>query len=95
MSAVMNDWIRRHLINVDEYYRMAEVGIIPPDARVELIEGEIIDMASMGPDHCAATMRLQVILTYATGDQAQMRSNLSLRSSDLSEPQPDFVLVRP
>jgi len=36
----------RHRITVEEYHRMAEVGLLAPDARVELIEGEIIDMAS-------------------------------------------------
>jgi hypothetical protein len=39
MSAVMSDWITHHRITVQEYYRMAEAGILAEDARVELIEG--------------------------------------------------------
>jgi Uma2 family endonuclease len=38
-------------ITVDEYYEMARVGLIDPDARVELIEGEIVAMAPIGNPH--------------------------------------------
>jgi Uma2 family endonuclease len=41
----LEDWVPRHRITVDEYHRMARVGLLAPDARVELIEGEIIKMA--------------------------------------------------
>ena len=94
MSAVMNDWIHRHLITVDEYHRMKEVGILPPDARVELIEGEIIDMEPIGTDHGGATGQLSEILTRAVADFAHVRCQSALRLSDLMEFQPDLVLVR-
>lgn len=94
MSAVMNDWIHRHRITVDEYYRMAEVGILPPDARVELIEGEIIDMEPNGAPHAGMTGRLCHLLARALVDRAQMRCQLPLRLSDVAEPQPDIALVR-
>ena len=41
----------RRKFNVDEYYRMAEVGILSPDERTELLEGEIIVMAAIGSKH--------------------------------------------
>ena len=94
MSALMNDWIHRHQINVDEYYRMAEAGIIPPDARVELIEGEIIDMDAIGPDHEGTVCQLNEILFHATAGCAHVRCQLPLRLSDLSAPQPDLLLAR-
>ena len=72
MSAVMNDWIRRHRITVDEYYRMAEVGILPPDARVELIEGVIIDMAPTAIDHGSIVLQLTHQLVKAVGDLAMV-----------------------
>jgi Uma2 family endonuclease len=95
MSAVMNDWILRHRITVDEYYRMAEVGILAPDARVELIEGEIIDMAPIGTGHAGTVAQLNQLLQNAVGDRAYVLPQLVVRLSDISEPQPDFALVKP
>ena len=40
-----------HRFTVDEYYKMAETGLIKPDTRVELLDGQIIDMAPIGPFH--------------------------------------------
>ena len=49
--------ITRHLLTVDDYARMTETGVLAPDARVELIEGELIEMASMGTRHHAMISR--------------------------------------
>jgi Uma2 family endonuclease len=95
MSAVMSDWIRRHRITGDEYYRMAEVGILPPDARVELIEGEIIDMAPIGTGHGGTVTQLGQLLSKAAGDLACVLTQQVVRLSDISEPQPDLALVKP
>jgi Uma2 family endonuclease len=94
MSAVMKDWIPRHRITVDEYYRMAEVGILPPDARVELIEGEIIDRAPIGSGHGGTVMQLTQLLLDAARDRAHVLVQSAERFSDMSEPQPDFALVK-
>ena len=95
MSAVMTDWIHRHRITVDDYYRMAEVGILSPEARVELIEGEIIDMPKMGPDHASLVAQLTRLVMKAVGEQAHVLPQLPVRLSDLSEPVPDLALVKP
>ncbi len=95
MSAMMEESPRRHLITVDEYHRMGETGILGPDARVELIEGEIIDMPPMGPPHGAEITVLTQLLVRAVGDLAIVRCQLPILLDERSEPVPDFVLVKP
>jgi Uma2 family endonuclease len=95
MSVAMEDWPRRHRITVEEYHRMAEVGLLAPDARVELIEGEIVEMPPIGNRHAAAVDQLAQLLHAAIGTRAIVRCQGPIRLGDLSEPQPDFtVLVR-
>ncbi len=93
MSVAMEDWPRRHRITVEEYHRMAEVGLLAPDARVELIEGEIIDMPPIGSRHAAAVRRLDTLLQRAVGERAVVSCQASLQLGDLTEPQPDFALL--
>jgi Uma2 family endonuclease len=95
MSHAVTDPPRRHWLTVDDYYRMAEVGILAPDARVELIEGEIIDMAPPGSPHAAVVDRLTRIFVRAAGDAAIVRVQNPVRLSVYSEPQPDLALLRP
>jgi Uma2 family endonuclease len=87
--------ILRHRITVDDYYRMAEVGLLAHDARVELIEGEIIEMASIGSRHYAAVAKLSRLLERAVLDQAIVVAQSSLRLSRSSQPEPDLVLIKP
>ena len=94
MSHASTDLPRRHRLSVSDYYRMAEVGILAPDARVELIDGEIFDMAPPGSLHAATVDRLNEILTRSVGGKAAVRVQNPVRLSELSEPQPDLALLR-
>lgn len=97
MSAIpmpVEDLPHRHRINVQEYHRMAEVGLLAPDARVELIDGEIIDMAPIGPPRGGTVALLDELLHRAIADRAMVLCQLSIRLGNYSEPQPDFALVR-
>jgi Uma2 family endonuclease len=87
--------LRRHLLTVDEYYRMAETGVLAADARVELIEGEIVDMAPIGTRHGSTVKRLVHLLTEAVGDRAIVAVQDPVRLSQRSEPQPDLMLLAP
>ena len=95
MSIAMHEWPRRHRISVEHYYRMGEVGLFAPDERVELIDGEIVDMPPTGTRHAGKLSRLVKILTEAVGDRGIVRAQLPLRLDDASEPQPDIAIVLP
>jgi Uma2 family endonuclease len=95
MSTTLENWPRRHRLTVDEYYRMAEVGLLAPDARVELIEGEIIDMPPIGMPHGSAVDRLNRLMMRAVGDRAIVRVQGAVRLSRFSQPQPDIALLAP
>ncbi len=95
MNANTDTWPRPHRLTVEEYYRMAEVGLLAHDARVELIEGEIIDMAPIGSRHAEVVDRLGKRLHAATGEVATVGVQRPVRLDSRSEPQPDLVLLKP
>lgn len=94
MSLAPTDLPRRHRLTVTDYYRMAEVGILAPDARVELIDGDIIDMVPPGSLHAATVDDLTEFLGRSVGGKAVVRVQNPVRLSELSEPQPDLALLR-
>lgn len=85
----------RRRFNVDDFYRMAEAGILQYGSRVELIEGEIIEMAAMGDPHAGGTNRLNRVFTGRLGEQVVVSVQNPVRLSPLSEPQPDLMLLLP
>jgi Uma2 family endonuclease len=93
MSTVLKDRSTRHRITVEEYYRMAEVGLLAPGVRAELINGEIIDMPSIGSPHGGTAAQLTRLFSRALGDAAQLRVELPVRLSEYSELQPDLSIV--
>ncbi len=87
--------LTRDKLSADDYHRMAEAGILGEDDRVELIDGELIDMAPIGQD-CAATVNgLNRALFMACGDRAIVSVQNSVRLNRFNEPQPDVTLLRP
>lgn len=79
---------------VAEYYRMAEVGILKPDERVELIEGEIIVMPPIGPEHANNVDEYIDVFAQYARDRFRIRIQNPVRLSDESEPEPDVALLR-
>ena len=90
-----NPWVARRPITVAEYYRMAEVGILGERDRVELIEGELVAMSPIGAYHTGTVNVLNHSLVHAVGERAMVSVQNPVRLDDLSEPQPDFALLRP
>lgn len=95
MASIAQDVVRRHRLTVNDYQRMGEAGIFPENTRVELIEGEIIDMAPIGSLHAGTVKRLIRVLDRAVGDAAIVSAQDPVVLGDYSEPQPDVALLRP
>ncbi len=87
--------VAQHRLTVEQYHRMAETGVLARDARVELIEGVIVDMAPIGSRHAATVKRLNLALTAAVAGRAIVSVQDPIRLGDRSEPQPDLALLRP
>lgn len=98
MSAVISEasWIPapHRRLSVEDYHRMAETGIFGLEERIELIEGELIDMAPIGPIHADLVSLLVRRLGYATEGRAIPWPQNPIRLGYRSEPQPDFALLR-
>jgi|SRR5205085_780905 len=85
---------RRHF-NVAEFYKMAAAGVFAEDDRVELIEGEIIEMNPIGSRHAACVGRLTKLLERLAGDRAIVWVQNPVQINDYSEPLPDVALLQP
>jgi Uma2 family endonuclease len=85
--------IRR--LSVQDYHRMVETGILTPDERVELIEGQLYKMAAKGTFHRAAITRIKRLLERRLGNRVLLRFQDPVRLSDDSEPEPDVAVVQP
>ena len=94
MRAVAAPLTRRRF-TVDEYYRMAEAGILREDDRVELLDGEIVEMTPIGPGHAGQVNCLTRIFTSRLGDRAIVSVQNPVILGTHWEPEPDFVLLRP
>jgi Uma2 family endonuclease len=77
-----------------EYYRMAEVGILHEDDRVELIRGEIIEMSPIGRRHKAFVLNLSQLPFGRLGGRALVNVHSGIVLSDHSESEPDIAVLR-
>jgi len=84
-----------HRFSVKEYYRMAETGVLKPDARVELLDGQIIDMAPIGPFHSGSLNRLNRHFNRLSKGRWLVSAQNPVRLNKYSDPQPDLLLLKP
>jgi len=84
----------KHLTRLDEWRRMGEAGIFPPDSRVELINGEIIEMPPIGFNHAGHIKRINRLLTQLVPENLITSVQDPVQLGELSEPQPDFMLLK-
>ena len=84
----------KHRFTVDDYYRMGDAGVFPPGRRVELLEGEIIDMMPIDPFHSGVVNRLADYFSKRDQGRWLVTNQNPVRLGRHSEPEPDVVLVR-
>jgi Uma2 family endonuclease len=86
--------ISRHRFTADDYHKMAACGVLSEDDRVELLDGEIVEMTPIGLRHLARVDWLNYVLTRALQGTAIVRVQGSIRLDRHSEPQPDLVILK-
>ena len=85
----------QHRFSVKDYHRMAETGVLHPAARLELLNGEILDMSPIGPFHGSLVGRLTRLFNKLSRDRWLVWPQNPLRLDDYSEPEPDVMLIKP
>lgn len=79
---------------VGDYHRMTEVGILTEDDRVELIDGEIVEMTAVGGRHVACVNRLTALLVRAVGEEAIVSVQNPVQLAEHQEPEPDLAVIQ-
>lgn len=88
-------WPRRHRLSIDDFHALTTARILGEDDRVELINGELIDMAPIGSPHRGAVDWIAQLLMARTGGSAIVSSQNPIALAPDSEPQPDLALLKP
>lgn len=79
--------------NVDDYYALADAGILHEDSRVELLDGEILPMCPTGSRHASIIDSLNQLFMAHRAPDTSLRVQCPLRLDEYSEPEPDFYVV--
>ncbi len=91
---VMSAPLRTHKFTVDEYHRMAKAGIFHEDDRVELLDGQIVEMTPIGVPHAGCVNRLTELFSPLAGTIATLSVQNPVILAEHWEPQPDFTVLR-
>lgn len=86
--------IARRAFTVEDYHRMSEAGILSKDDRVELLEGEIVELSPIGSRHQACVNRLTTFLVQFAAQKYVVSVQGPVRLDENSEPQPDLALLK-
>jgi Uma2 family endonuclease len=95
ISTAAQSYPIRHFWSVKEFERMGKTGFLDPEARLELIEGELFEMAPIGSFHAGTVSILDRLFAKVVADTALIHVQSPIVLSDRSEPQPDLILLRP
>ena len=79
---------------VDDYHRMADIGILREDDRVELIDGQVVEMSPIGGRYVTCVSRITRLLVSQLTDDAVVNGQSPVRLGKYQEPEPDLAVVR-
>ncbi len=79
---------------MDAYHRLAELGILDEDDRVELLDGQIVEMTPIGGAHAACVIRLNNLLARRAGGDTSVSMQNPVVLAERWEPQPDIAVLR-
>lgn len=82
-----------HRFTVEEFLRMGEVGLLDEDDRVELIDGEIVEMAAVNVKHANCVGELTMLFAQSLPGGVKLRVQDSVRLNDIRQLQPDLLLI--
>ncbi len=85
--------LRRHRLSVEDYHKLGEAGVLNEDARVELFQGDLVDMAPIGNFHASVVDQLTRVLDRVSGDVI-VRVQNPIRFDEHTELQPDLALLK-
>ncbi len=88
------DTLPRRRFTVEEYEQLVQVGILADDERVELLEGELIEMSPINLSHVLAVNRLTHLLALRLAQRAVLSIQNPVRLTKRTMPQPDVALWR-
>ncbi len=84
-----------HLWTVDDYHLMVEYGILSEDSRVELLNGQIVEMSPIGTFHASCVKCINKIIQSLVPDELIIGIQDPIILNDFSEPEPDLTILRP
>ena len=87
--------LRTHKFTVDDYHRMAEAGFFQEDDRVELIDGQVVRVTPIGPEHAGCVDYLARLFTEFAGNAWIVRVQNPVVLGKHAEPEPDIAVLRP
>ncbi|WP_279164576.1 Uma2 family endonuclease [Thermus scotoductus] len=84
----------RHKVSLEEFHRMVEAGVFPEDSRLELVEGDLVEMSPIGKRHAAKVAKLTALFGPLVPQKAILfvQSPLVVGNSELY---PDLALLKP
>lgn len=93
MSAVLEVPVERHRLTRAQYETMIDAGVFGPEEKLELLDGELIEMAPQKSRHATATTLTAQALARAFGEAYFVRVQLPFNLDPRSVPEPDIAVV--